>query len=56
MPTKPKKKANPECEVCKGRGWFYAGDIRSPWPAECFRCFPPHANVKGVDPRKEAPK
>jgi hypothetical protein len=46
----------PDCDVCKGRGWFYAGDIRSPWPAKCFRCFPPHQHVKAPNPKREGTK
>ena len=43
--TKKKEPAGPkvECDLCKGRGWFYT---RSMWPAQCHRCFP---NLKRPD-------
>lgn len=50
--TAPKPKANPACTVCRGKGWFYAGHMGSPWPAKCFRCFPDRADVR--TPPKEA--
>lgn len=43
---KPTPKAKPDCTICHGRGWFYAGHNASGWPTECFRCFPQHPNVR----------
>lgn len=42
---KPKPTAKPDCPLCHGKGWFYAGHIESAWPTECHRCFPSHPNV-----------
>ncbi len=53
-PSKPKK-PSPDCTICLGRGWYYAGHAHSPWPHECFRCFPPHAQVKGTPTKGAAP-
>lgn len=44
--------AKPDCDLCKGKGWFYT---RSQWPAQCHRCFP---NLPRPDsgPPRPAPK
>lgn len=49
---KPLPKPKPDCVICQGRGWYYAGHKESPWPHECFRCFPPHPQVTGAGPAK----
>jgi len=56
MSTKKEKpKARPDCPICRGKGWFYAGHEGAGWPTECHRCFPLHPNVrtKGATPNAQ---